>query len=150
MTQGWCWRPAQPALGLALVLTSCQFCLVFKVKPEKNLPDGKNYQGNRGNLEVGLALENLPEPPLYPTLQWWRSWIYATEVTKAAIEKSPWRRDQNLNKIKELLWNINLTMLYKKIKWGSVEFFFHASVCCIVITKKTRRLGIFSASEFEL
>ena len=59
--QGWLW---QPALGLALVLKSCQFCLIFKVKPEINLPDVKNYQGNRGNLEVGLALENLPEPPL--------------------------------------------------------------------------------------
>ena len=62
MTQGWRWRPAQPALGLASVLTSGQFFLVFTVVIQR-----KNGQMSKigWNFKVGLALEKLPAPPLH-------------------------------------------------------------------------------------
>ena len=59
--QGWRGRPARPAPWLALVLTSGQFCLVFKVVIQR-----KNGQMSKigWNFKVGLALEKLPAPPL--------------------------------------------------------------------------------------
>ena len=61
IAQGWRGRQARPAPGLALVLTSGQFCLVFKVVIQR-----KNGQMSKigWNFKVGLALEKLPAPPL--------------------------------------------------------------------------------------